>query len=312
MVRSLARSLWRALPVLGWLTLAAGVLLQLWLKDRHVYAALFFYAMPKPCLAALALVLALWPRVGGRQRAAAAGAVVVISAWWVAVSWSHGPAADVAKTGQGPELKVLYWNLCRPAGFDEEMVAMVNRLQPDVAAFVEPGPEAHTLVAEYQKRLPGYEVTFIPRGILWVSRLPSRLLKRGKLQGMGAYAAFEVNHGPAPFLLVTADVFPHPFLSREGQLFEAFAATRGRGDAILLGDFNTPAESVHYALYRQRFVNAFEAAGVGFRETWPLGLPLLSLDHVWAGVDWTVLKAEKIHQLRGSDHAALFVVLGRR
>ena len=42
----------RVLRVLAWLALLVGLLLQLWLKDRHAAWALFFYAMPKPCLMA--------------------------------------------------------------------------------------------------------------------------------------------------------------------------------------------------------------------------------------------------------------------
>ena len=61
------RMLLRAFKITGWLALLAGLLLQLWLKDRHASWAVFFYAMPKPCLAGLALLLAVNKGVTGAE-----------------------------------------------------------------------------------------------------------------------------------------------------------------------------------------------------------------------------------------------------
>jgi endonuclease/exonuclease/phosphatase (EEP) superfamily protein YafD len=293
-----------------WGLLVFGILLQLWLKDRHLLWTLFFYAMPKPCLALLAAGLAYFSRRRGRITA---GLVcLMITAWWLASSYRGGleiqPAAAARKAAD--EVTMLYWNLARPVGLDAEMVSLMKAWQPDIAAFVEPGQSVETLLAEYEKQLPGYRAAWMPRGILWLARVPSRYRDRGKLDGIGAYALFYVEGLGSTFPVVVADV--HPGYPRKVQLQQVLAHSSGRRDAILVGDFNTPLESIFFADYRARFQNALEVAGTGFKETWPIGLPLLSLDHFWTGPDWQILQAQKIWDLTGSDHAALWVKLKRR
>lgn len=304
----------RRLLVLGWMTLVLGVVLQLWLKDHSTAWALLFYGMPKPCLVALALILALISGRRGKSQIAAVAAVFILSLWWTLTSYS--PAREIAKptvlSPASDEVTLLYWNLCRPSGLDQEMVDLVKELRPHIATFVEPGSQAGALLETYQSLLPGYQGAWMPRGILWFSLVPSRYRERGKLDASGAYARFEVNGLGPTFPVVVADVHPHLFHSRRQQLQEVLAQSQSRQDAILLGDFNTPLESTLLSGFRANYVEAFEVAGNGFRETWPSGLPLLSLDHAWIGHDWQVIEARKIWRLTGSDHAALFIRLRRR
>ncbi len=304
----------RALKIAGWLALLTGILLQLWLKDHYPWLAVFFYAMPKPCLAGLAFVLMLLPRQRMGSRVTAGLFMLTITSWWLMTSWSFGkepvatPSSDLTKD----EITLLYWNLCRPGGLDQQAVEMVRELNPQIAAFVEPGPELTKLLPAYEKALSGYSAAWMPRGVLWLSRLSSRYRERGKLDGLGAYARFEVHEPGPPFQVVVADVHPSLMHSREQQLKEVLAQSQDRDDTIFVGDFNTPFESVYFDVWRTRFTHAFTAAGSGFRETWPIGLPLLSIDHIWVGKAWEVVETRKIWRLTGSDHAALFVRLRRK
>lgn len=301
----------RLLHVLGWLMLVVGVVLQLWFRDSISGLALVFYGTPKPCLMVLGLVLAAWPRTTRWLRVLAFTTALALAIWWVSVSWcSPQKTSTVGPTKS--EVTLLFWNLCRPNGLDQEMVNLVKELQPQLAAFVEPGGSAGKLLEAYKSLLPGYEVAWMPRGILWLSHIPSPHQERGKLDYSGAYARFAVKGLGPTFPLVVADVHPHLFHSRRQQVQEALLHAQGRRDAILVGDFNTPLESALLTDYRKDFVEAFEVAGSGFKETWPCGLPLLSLDHVWVGPDWEVVSARNIWRLTGSDHAALFVTLRRK
>lgn len=47
------------------------------------------------------------------------------------------------------------------------------------------------------------------------------------------------------------------------------------------GDFNTPRESSHFRQLRKPMTHAFETAGRGLADTWPVPIPVLSLDHIW-------------------------------
>jgi endonuclease/exonuclease/phosphatase (EEP) superfamily protein YafD len=296
----------RLLRVIGWLVLLVGILLQLWLKDRHLAWALFFYALPKPCLAGLALFLAIVPSHRRWHRMAAVMVMIGLTAWWLMTSWSFKTVPTEVST-PNDEVTLLYWNLCRPSKLDQEAVELMRELQPDIAAFVEPGKEISALLPSYEALLPGYTAAWMPRGILWLSKLPSR-----HRDGIGAFARFEVSGSGPMFPVVVADVHPALLRSREAQLREALAYAQDRRDAILVGDFNTPLESIYFDAYRSRYTSALDAKGGGFRETWPIGLPLLSIDQAWVGSDWEILEARKIWRLTGSDHAAIFIRLRRK
>ena len=296
----------------GWGVLLLGLALQFVIKDHLFGLRLLFYAMPKPCLLVLAVTLLVWPKAGGRLRLAAGAVSLLLAGTWMAASWGRGPDPSLVRE-QSQEVRVLYWNLCRPNGLHQGMVDIVKEFQPHFAAFVEPGRnnmEEHCRT--YESMLPGYHAEWMPRGILWLSRMESRYRDRGKLEGIGAFARFEVTGLGPEFPVVVADVHPHPFHWRKGQLDDALSHTQGRPDALLMGDFNTPLESALLKGYREQFTNALEVAGQGFKETWPVGLPLLSLDHLWLGHAWEAVEARKIWKLSSSDHAALLVTLRRK
>ncbi len=292
----------------GWLLLAAGLLLQFGLKDRLPGLALLFYALPKPCLLALACVLALWPGATRRSRLGALSLAVALGLTWLDPRLEPPPAVPP----RDDDLRLLVWNVARPQGPHNGLIELVRARQPHIVAVIEPGRVQPDWLRAYEQALPGYRADWMPRGLLWLSRVPSRYRERGKLDGSGAYARFEVN-GPWPtFPVVVADVFAHLLHSRRGQLQEVLAQAQDRSDALLVGDLNTPLESVFLEAWRARYRNVFEARPGGLAETWPLGLPLLSLDQVWVGPDWQVVGVEKLWRVRDSDHAALWVVLRRR
>lgn len=303
----------RLLHMLGWLTLLLGLLLQIWLKDHDARWAVFFYAMPKPCLLGLSVWLTCWPKLSRSQRIPACLASLCLALWWLSTSWCMPERASVpTKNALNDEpLTILYWNLCRPNGIDQEMVDLVKQTQPDLAVFVEAG-NAGSYLAKYSESLPDYRPELMQRGILRLSRLKTASNRSVLFPRMATYTQFDLAGRGPDFPVIVADIFPHMFHSRKPQIDTVFAQTLRRPDAIVIGDFNTPLESVHLAQFRKHFTEAFEAAGFGLKETWPCGMPLLSIDHIWVGSDWEVLAADKFWRLTGSDHAALLVTLQRK
>ena len=164
-----------------------------------------------------------------------------------------------------------------------------------------------------RKTIPTTSLCTTRKGARWrfsqrLRRVPT-LRARGKLDGIGAYANFDVTLPRRGFRLVLVDVHADPLMLRKPSLDEALAHGNHDPQCIIMGDFNTPLESVHFAPYRAaKMQDAFATAGRGFRETWFWGLPVLSLDHVWCGPSWNVVEARKIRDW-SSDHDALLVTL---
>jgi len=72
------------------------------------------------------------------------------------------------------------------------------------------------------------------------------------------------------------------------ETLDSIAARNSDLPLLVVGDFNTPLDSVHVDLLRSDLTNAFESSGTGYRETWPVILPVLSLDQIWgnSGIRW--------------------------
>ncbi|MCB1211721.1 MAG: hypothetical protein KDK97_20540 [Verrucomicrobiales bacterium] len=303
----LMRRVLRAGRFCTWCVVAIGLILQFGLKDRYDVFAAYFYALPLPVLVGFCVALTFCPGAPRRKVSAVLG--LVLASVWVARSWQHH--APIATEPGGKELRVMFWNMSRPDEPCQALIERVRELRPDIVGCVEPGIKAASHLPAYQKALPDYKVDFMPRGLLWLTKLPDRRRERGKLDGLGAFTIWEVDYGQNIMRTVLVDVYAHPWMTRRRQLAETLAMTQGDPLALVMGDFNTPAESVHLVPYRQQMTNAFEAAGNGFRETWFWGLPLLSLDQIWVGSGWEVLEARKIQDWQ-SDHTLMFVRLRQR
>jgi len=87
--------------------------------------------------------------------------------------------------------------------------------------------------------------------------------------------------------------------------------TTGSGPLLVLGDFNTPVESVFFRDNWGDLADAFETAGMGFGITKHNGWIGARIDHVLASDEWNVDRAV-VDTQRLSDHSALIVDLTLR
>lgn len=286
----------------GWLVLIAGLLLHLTVRDRVDYLATVFYALPLPVLAGLSFALSAWTR----WRRATLALTLAIVGVWCARSWSRNEPKPAA--AGAPTFSALYWNLGRPETPSADLIDLVTRLQPDVVGCGEPGKDFMQHGAGYEKALPGYACHLMPRGLFVLSRWPLRMRGRGRLAETGAFAYFDVSAPQGLVRLVLIDVYADPLMPRKPSLDESLGFAENNPHCIIMGDFNTPMESMWFAPYRAQLQDAFTAGGRGFRETWFWHLPVLSLDHIWVGKEWRVLETQKISRW-SSDHTALFTRL---
>jgi endonuclease/exonuclease/phosphatase (EEP) superfamily protein YafD len=290
--------------VCAWGLLMVGLILQFWVRDRLDSLAPYFYALPLPILVGLCV----WLSLRSSRRWVPLGLAVILTGIWMGRSWQRHEVPAVAGAVAEHEFRVLFWNMSRPTVLSAALIEMIKELQPDIVGCVEPGPNAASQLSAYDAALPGYRADFMPRGLLWITRCADRRRERGKLDNLGAFTVWEVTHEAQTVRTVLVDVYANPWLTRRRQLAETLALAQAEPLAVVMGDFNTPLESVHLRPFREKMTNAFEAAGNGLRETWFWGLPILSLDQVWVGPGWKVLEAKKL-QSRESDHAAMFVRL---
>jgi len=80
--------------------------------------------------------------------------------------------------------------------------------------------------------------------------------------------------------ILIVDIYASPFINKKQPLTEVLNYANSHNIDIIVGDFNTPYESVHFTNYTKSY-SSFHSYGNGFSATWPHYIPLLELDQVW-------------------------------
>jgi hypothetical protein len=280
---------------------AAGLLLRLTARDSFPVVSTLFYATP-PVLTAVAAAAAavLWGGQRRRARAAAAGALALLLAgYYLGQSWFDAPPAP------GGGFRVMLWNIAWGAAGRAPLEERLRAENPDLAVLVEAGKDSSPLAplfAGYDHRPLSGSFFVAVRGRILESSWER--LGNGGRAGVVRFALAD-----REWTMILVDLWAYPLQHRRAA-FELLDALRHRlRPDLILGDFNTPRDSVFFDAWRPDWAHAFESAGRGCDATWPYPLPFLAIDHVWARHDLRVLGCR--HEgSRASDHRAVVVDLG--
>lgn len=286
---------------------ATGLVVRLSIQDRFDGASLLFYAMPWPVLAVLPAGPGLW-WFHRRQRVRAGAAMIAVlicaAAWWQQ-DWFASSQA-IAET---PTLRVLFRNLGHP--HDDAWtndLAATAREEADLIGLVEAESDSPERQRQLREAFSNHVVAGLPHGLVLVVRgeLLDRTLIEFDAHSRCLVARVRIMDQSLTVMLV--DLESTPWRSRRrsfGQLAALLDKHVGES-LIVMGDFNTPRDSVYFRPWRDTLQHAFESAGSGFAETWPWPLPVLCLDHVWSTPDrraiWCVRR-----WYPGHDHGGVLV-----
>lgn len=293
---------WKRL--LRWIALAGLALAWLGIvfkgRDGWVVAATIYYGTPwlLRLVAGLFAVIVLkhW---GFRLMAATCLLVSAMEGW-------HSLRFDRLPDAVAGELLVSVYNAGRTLERDPESWQVLGNT--DLTAVVESGDFSDEKWRDF--------VTST-KGMTWQRFGGTMLGVKGKIlshESLGVHDRYRcyrarVNlpeHGE--MTVIVADVRSQPWLSRDQAMEGILRATANDPKVVVLGDFNTPPGSSWYKDWHTSLSLANEGPRSGFRETWPFGLPLLTLDQVWIGSGWTPLWTDQTRH--GSDHSRVRVVLG--
>jgi endonuclease/exonuclease/phosphatase (EEP) superfamily protein YafD len=277
------------------------------LRDSRETVQLLYYTTPWLVQFAGFAALALWDQAGRRSRWQTVGAVCATLSLmgWLVGSWRGSPPVSGAR-----DLRVVHWNVARPAMRFPQIGEYLREIVADVIALAEWQPRKGGDLQKWRAAFPGYQLDVIPGNMLLLARGEIVVGNRGMLHAGSYYGLATVKLGGRECVILQADVYGGPLASREEPLRQltSLAVEHAGQPLILLGDLNTPRESWHLTGLRKHYRHAFEAAGRGYAETWPMPLPVLGLDQVWVGAPLEVLSCQ--HGVSPfSDHRPVIVDL---
>jgi endonuclease/exonuclease/phosphatase (EEP) superfamily protein YafD len=278
-----------------------GTFLRMTIRDRYPipFSGAVFYGTPLPLLFAVAVFVALrtW-RFGWRRipPIVAVGGLLQLSFWLATVF------EDARPEPPGASLRIAFWNVSH-GNFSYEAVAReIVAMNADVVTLTEAIGDGQKL-AFWKRHCPGYSVLTPGAGIVFLVRGDVGLLERNRATNVCEWRTAEVTTKGACFKVAVVDFAARPSRYRKPG-FEAMRRLLNNHASepfILAGDFNTPPESVFMDLLRSAASNAFEQSGEGFRETWPVFAPLLTLDQLWGNEQIKWHRCRHLWSLR-SDH----------
>jgi endonuclease/exonuclease/phosphatase (EEP) superfamily protein YafD len=179
----------------------------------------------------------------------------------------------------------------------------VKSHDPDVAGFIE--VRANPLTSN-----GGLTARPRPRGYWWSDVLGNRGCAadpstRDMSHGPGSHAGVAHGRAEGGRALTVVVVHPRstPTLPRAAAfdaLEQLLAGLRGE-PLVVMGDFNTPSDSVFFDPLRRDLHSAFETAGTGYAASWPMPFPVLAIDQVWAS-DSVRVRSCHLAGSSASDH----------
>jgi endonuclease/exonuclease/phosphatase family metal-dependent hydrolase len=222
--------------------------------------------------------------------------------WWVSSCYYSNPESNA-----NPDIKLLSWNIQKKTSEKtDEAVRIIKENDPDIFSLIELGEGGNALLKKLKVMLPDYSLALIDDCILIGAKgaiKTSKLIYAGD-DDFGRYVRAELLVYGREILVYFVDMGSSPHHPRESALADIFSdamAEDKKSSLIMMGDFNTPYDSLWFEAYKKQFKNAFAESGKGFMESWPLPLCLLTIDHIWCGRNLKPVNAKLLNNSI-SDH----------
>lgn len=287
----------------------SGLLVRLTIRDAFPPFSTLYYATPLPLLTA---GFAAWTlrRRNGTGRKILGLITLILAVWTVGTHWHRQTPRGVA----GKSVKVLFWNTGRGTFSSSPAIAAeITQAGADIVVLVEavPWKEPDAIRQFWREACPQYQPSILGGGIVMLSRFPSGETQTADLPLKSITRQVEVDCEGHPLTLLICDLGSNPLRSRQPVLTQVAEAAERLADrpTLVLGDFNTPLDSLHFAPLRKSYRNVFEDAGSGYLATWPMPVPVLSLDQMWINDHVKPGACHHLWTVR-SDHRPVLAELG--
>lgn len=280
----------------------ASVVLHATIADRTPLSAWVFYFVPLPLSALALLGAAILFVVAMRPRSALAAAVAALSLYGF---WAFAHTFDQpCESASANDLRVVSWNVNRLRRGMDAVAAQLEATGADVIGLVEASHPSPNHLDFWRARFPGHTVLIPGGGLVLIVRGDIVSTQMRELIGISRLLVADLEIDGAPLRVALADLDASPRFDKKALLQSTFDAA-GAGETlptIVMGDFNTPINSLWFRAVRGSYVHAFETAGSGLLATWPSERPFLAIDHIWASRGLTATCA-RLEATPLSDHS---------
>jgi len=286
-----------------WVIFAILLVIHFLVKDNIPIIAVIFYSFPIILLLFLNLFFISLYRKDKKAWIPFLACFILLLGYWWNTSFQYGKESHQSEKN----LKIMFRNLARIDNHpNQKLLARFDQKSPDVAAFVEAGKLNDEVINQYQKLFPEYTVMDLRGGMLLFSKGEVEEVIFHEIGRKSRLNIIRIKLDEITYSLFIVDIWSNPFFWKKHVIQKVLDMSEKYENVIIMGDFNTPYKSVFFDNYRKKFKNAFRASGTGVSATWPYGIPLLEIDHVWTSKELNPESMQKHFDLL-SDHAEISI-----
>lgn len=255
------------------------LILHFIIKDSVNDLIYVFYATPKPILLIFNIFLVILFIKPKRMRFVLSGSAAILFLIWIISDFRfrlHSP--DVKS-----DITVLYWNAARGKTNTFQFIAKkIESIEPDIIGLVEAENLNKDFFTEYEVAPYNYTFRKIGNDMLIGVKGSINDLHNFDSDHFYKYGKIEATIHNESYSLFIVDIFANQPYFRKRILDDLYKAIDFEKNVIVLGDFNTPYESLHFKPFKENLWNAERKAGSGLVTSWPDKFPLLQIDHIWS------------------------------
>ena len=278
------------------------LILHFIIKDRVNDLIYLFYGTPKPILILINIVLVgLYFKPKKLRNILLACALVLFSIWFINDTRIIGTSSDSES-----DFSVLYWNTARGKDRSVQLISeKIETLNPDIIGLVEAKNIDATFFEKYQKHPYNYSFKKIGNDLLVGTKGKIEHIVNYDTDHFYKYGKIELKIKSKSYTLFIVDIFANQPYFRKRILEDFYKSIHQENNNIILGDFNTPYESIHLKPFKKAFWNAERKAGNGFIATWPDKYHLLQIDHIWSSKNMVPVYSQN-EGTDLSDHSIIY------
>lgn len=202
-----------------------------------------------------------------------------------------------SKDEKFPVIRIHFWNIGDRLWGMNNVLDELRVVDADLIGLVEAGADSDKMKLFWKESFPKHPFQVVKQGFVLLSRFPITNQDSGTLTEMGKYERLDLKLNQtslASMSVFLVDIRSDIFKSRKTaleKLADKVSAIDDRS-VLVLGDFNTPSDSVHFHPLRKWLKNSMQSGGNGYMATWPLPLPVLDLDSIWVNDQVVTVNSE--------------------
>ncbi|MGH7454091.1 MAG: hypothetical protein ACRENG_22250, partial [bacterium] len=231
------------------------------IKDWIDAFSIVYYSTPLPILAIFSFLLGMIWLLSKRIRTAKFYFIFTITCL---IAWSYESFSLNSRAATPSNLKLFFWNAAHNKRTGE-IADYIHRFDADLIGNVEAGTKTKKTRTLWKNAFPSYNVEILAGEMAFITRGEILSKESGSLGRRGRFNLLKVALKGEQFHVLLVDLDGDPLRSR-APAFEPLAKmirAYSQANLIVMGDFNTPLDSVLFESFRQYLTHAFESSGHG-------------------------------------------------